>query len=79
MMSAAKGLIVAVISLVIGIIMLLFYVNYVDSSNTAPLDANTLNIINSIPVFLGLSLLGVAVGSIWAGFSGAFGGGKKTF
>lgn len=78
MMSAAKGLIVAVISLIIGIIMLLFYVNYVDSSNTASLDANTLNIINSIPVFLGLSLLGVAVGSIWAGFKGVFGSGKDV-
>lgn len=74
--SIAMGLIISIVSLVIGIVMLLFYVNFVAGANTSSLDSNTLMIINAIPTFLGLSLLGVAVGAIWAGFQGAFGGGK---
>ena len=77
MKQMAMGLIVAVVSLVVGIVMLLFYVNFVAAANTSALDANTLMIINAIPTFLGLSLLGVSIGAIWAGFSGAFGGGKR--
>lgn len=78
MKQMATGLIIAVVSLVVGIVMLMFYVNFVASANTAALDANSLMIINAIPTFLALSLLGVAVGAIWAGFSGAFGGKKLS-
>ena len=75
--NSIKGMVVSIISLVIGIVLLLFYSNFVAAANTTALDANSLMVINAIPMFIALSLLVSAAAGIWSAITGFGGSGKR--
>ena len=51
----------AVISLIVGVVGLLLYVQFYAAANTDSLDAITIMILNIVPTFLGIALLYGAV------------------
>jgi len=51
----------AVISLIVGVVGLLLYVQFYAAANTDSLDATTIMILNIVPTFLGIALLYGAV------------------
>ena len=51
----------AVISLIVGVVGLLLYVQFYAAANTDSLDSTTIMILNIVPTFLGIALLYGAV------------------
>lgn len=58
-----------VISLIIGLVGIMLWVNFYGASNTAALDSNTRMILTMVPTFLGIAMLYGAIRLITTGRS----------